>query len=294
MEAPLQPGSPIAASSFAQRKARALIGWLSPEEGALWLSGRVTSQTRNQEHLDRCHRAREAVASRGTGVDQISVFQPLPVGLEAHIEKLRGHPSSAQILAVSGQPMLVDLSKVCAAQPQIHTEDATKRVEGLGSDDLDRIIQITLPIPTTEVLPVAFDSAKNAWLISSPNPNLRVVGNFSAEVGPGMTGLGFGVALQKSYLQVAGLGGRFFLRDGYHRAYGLLAAGIRFAPALVKEFASFEEVGLPPGLLPQNAYLGERPPLLKDYLDNEVAADTEIPMTQKMIVIQALEINSLG
>jgi hypothetical protein len=198
------------------------------------------------------------------------------------------------MLASSGEPKLVDLSKVCAAQPQIHTEDATRRVEGIGPDDLLSIIRLTLPMPGSETLPVTFDPTKNAWLLSSPNPNLRVVGNFNGPVGPGVTGLGFIVAIQKSYLQVASLGGRLFLRDGYHRAYGLLAAGIRFAPALVKNFMSFEEVGLPAGLLPQNTYLGNRPPLLGDYLNDDVAADTHIPIMQKMVVIQALEISAIG
>jgi hypothetical protein len=100
-------------------------------------------------------------------------------------------------------------------------------------------------------------------------------------------GFGFAVRQQQSYVQVARLGDRYFLRDGYHRAYGLLAAGIRYVPALVKDFPSFEEVGLPPGLLPQGAYLGDRPPLLTDYLDDSVAANTSLPVAQKMVVVQA-------
>jgi len=107
-------------------------------------------------------------------------------------------------------------------------------------------------------------------------------------------GFGFAVTLQKSYLQVAGLGGRYFLRDGYHRAFGLLAAGIRHVPALVKDFESFEQVALPQGLLPQAAYLGDRPPTLSDYHDDQVAADTSLPVVQKMVVIQGLELNSVG
>jgi hypothetical protein len=95
-------------------------------------------------------------------------------------------------------------------------------------------------------------------------------------------------------MQVAGLAGRYFLRDGYHRAYGLLNAGITHVPALVKDFGSFEEIALPPGMLPQAAYLGERPPMLPDYLDDVLAADTSIPVTQKMVVVQALELNSIG
>jgi hypothetical protein len=144
------------------------------------------------------------------------------------------------------------------------------------------------------MVPVAFDAAKNAWILSSPNPNLRVIGNFSAAVGVGYTGFGFAVALQQSYLQVAGLNGRYFLRDGYHRAYGLLAAGIKRVPALVKDFGTFEEVGMPQGLLPQSAYLGNKPPVLADYLNEIVSIETSVPITQKMIVVQALELNSIG
>lgn len=87
---------------------------------------------------------------------------------------------------------------------------------------------------------------------------------------------------------------RYFLRDGYYRACGFLAAGILWVPALVKEFESFEQVGLPSGLLPQNAYLGDRPPLLPDYLDDKFSADTSIPITQEMVVIQAMELHSVG
>jgi hypothetical protein len=67
-----------------------------------------------------------------------------------------------------------------------------------------------------------------------------------------------------------------------------------FAPALVKEFQSFEEVGLPQGLLPQGAYPGDKPPRLTDYLDDLVAADTSVPVVQKMVVVQGLELSSVG
>jgi hypothetical protein len=43
------------------------------------------------------------------------------------------------------------------------------------------------------------------------------------------------------------------------------------------------------GMLPQNAYLGDRPALIRDYLNDEVAADVLVPATQKVVVITALE-----
>ena len=293
MTTPTQPTAASPAAVFSRRKARALIGWLSPQEGALWLAGRQMG-TPSPEHIAACETARAAVAARPPGLDQSTLFEPLPAELATHIAALNTDPSSAQILANSGTPRMVDLRLVCAAQPQIHTEDARRRADGLTQSDPVAIARVTLPLPSNESIPVAFDAAKNAWILSSPNPNLRVVGNFSAPVGPGLPGFGFAVALSKSYLQVAGLGGRYFLRDGYHRAYGLLALGITKVPALAKDFATFEEVALPQGLLPQNTYLGDRPPLLTDYLNDDVSVDTLLPITQKMIVVQALELNSIG
>jgi len=293
MTTPTQPVTSSPATAFAQRKARALIGWLSPEEGALWLAGRQMG-TPNPEHLATCQAARAAVAARPPGLDQSALFENLPAELGAHLAALSADPNTAQLLASSGSPRMVDLRLVCAAQPQIHTEDARRRVEGLTEADPVAIARVTLPLASNEAIPVVFDAVKNAWILSSPNPNLRVVANFNGPVGSGLAGFGFAVALSKSYLQVAGLGGRYFLRDGYHRAYGLLALGITKVPALVKEFATFEEVGLPQGLLPQNTYLGDRPPLLGDYLDDAVSVDTRLPITQKMIVVQALELTSLG
>jgi hypothetical protein len=197
-------------------------------------------------------------------------------------------------VAGSGEPRMVDLAKVCAVQPQIHIGDAVQRVKAILPADLRALAELALPLAKEDRLPATFDPQKNAWILSSPNPNLRVVGNFNQPVGPGFLGFGFAVALTQSYLQIAGVGGRYFLRDGYHRAYGLLSAGIRQVPALVKEFGSWQEVGLPaPGLLPQSAFLGERPPLLADYLDDTVSIDVTIPSTRKVIVVQALEVNSL-
>jgi hypothetical protein len=47
-------------------------------------------------------------------------------------------------------------------------------------------------------------------------------------------------------------------------------------------------------MLPQAAYRGPRPPLLPDYLDDLVAASAKLPAVQKLIVIHALELSTLG
>ncbi len=110
-------------------------------------------------------------------------------------------------------------------------------------------------------------------MIASRNPNLRLVGNFAGEVQPGAIGV---------------------LRDGYHRSLGLLLRGIKNVPVFVREHSQFEDLGLPQGMLSQAAYLGEQPPTLIDYLDDQVAASVMLPASQKMIVIHGIEMNPLG
>jgi hypothetical protein len=291
----------VAAPSYAKRKARALIGWLPEQDGALWISGRQMHAAPDPAHMARCQQARQSVAARHAGLDQAGFSAALPPELQPHIDALRAHPWGAQALADAGEPKLVDLRRIRAAQPVVHVEDAVKRVDGLTATDLLAIAKVTLPIPpaTPITLPLIFDAAKNAHIISSANPNLRVMGNFTAPVqGPTglvVQGIGFLVGQSESYLSVAGVNGRYFLRDGYHRAYGLLRAGITHVPALVREFASFEETQMPAhGLLPIEAFLGDRPPTLSDYLDDTVGVDTFAPITTKMILIQALEVTPLG
>ena len=287
---------PITAATptYAKRKARALIGWMSEQEGILWAAGRDTQVALNPEHAATCKRARDNVGSRAHGIDQSNLFAPIPSELTPHIDALKADQESAQVLATSGEIRIVDLRRVCAAQPHVLIEDAVNRVRDFPSKDLVGIAGLTLPLPTREPFPVTFDQFKSSWLLGSPNPNLRVLGQFNTSFGPGLSGYGFVVAQQKSYMKVAGVNGRYFLSDGYHRAYGLLVAGITQVPALVKEFATLEEVQMAPGMLPPSAYLGDRPPLLLDYLDDLVSVDTHVPATTKMIVIQALELNSIA
>jgi len=125
----------------------------------------------------------------------------------------------------------------------------------------------------------------------SPNPNLRIAGHFAGPLqgaAPGPPLLGFFVAFMPSFVQVARFEGRYVLRDGYHRALGLLASGISQVPAFVRDFDAIEQM-VPPGMLPQGAWLGTTPPVLPDYFDNGVAATVALPAVQKLLIVQAIE-----
>jgi hypothetical protein len=92
-------------------------------------------------------------------------------------------------------------------------------------------------------------------------------------------------------MQVAHWSGRTFVRDGNHRAVGLLARGVHVVPAVVIEARSWKElVGSgEPGALPYDVLYGQRPPRLLDFLDESVAADALRPAVRKVVRIRGEE-----
>jgi hypothetical protein len=62
---------------------------------------------------------------------------------------------------------------------------------------------------------------------------------------------------------------------------------------LYREAERAEEVIIP-NLLPQDAFLGARPPVVADYLDDNVSAIVNLPATRKVVVVNAIEVSTLG
>ena len=284
---------PVAVS---ERRMRALIGWLPSQQAVHLLGGGrpvVDDQVRAQ-YGERARLAREVVAARAPMPSDEVVVTALPSELGEHVELLRASPAAAPYWEEGWTPMLVDLRKVCSFQPAVAAEHAIERAAAADAANMLGLATITLPLPTKTPVPVRFDPTRQAYLFSSPNPNLRVQGNFNAELDGGQHVYGFVVGVSTSFLQVARFQNRYFLRDGYHRAFGLLRRGIHIVPALTRDLGPTEELGVPSGMLPQGAYLGARPPMLSDFLDDEVAADVSLPTTHKLVIIQGLEVSPIG
>jgi len=275
-----------------QRPARALIGWMPPEEGAQWLAG--PGRPIANEHRDAALRARAFAAGRAAGLDQTSIIQEAPASLMEHREALRQNPASRRLFDEGFEVAVADLPRICATQRHVLTDDAANRVADVDGADLVAIAGVSLPIAQPRTMPVAFDQQRQSWILSSDNPNLRILGQFTGPVAPGVNGFGFVVAVSTSFMNVGRYRGRYFLRDGYHRAYGFLARGIRRVPIILREYNTFEEMGLAPGLPPHDSYLGERPPVLADYFDADVSATSVLPVTQKVVIIQGLEVATFG
>jgi hypothetical protein len=265
---------------------------MPPERGAIALAGGRHDGAQNQDLIERVKAARAAVVERDSGIDQDGIIDETDPALATIVERLRQQPDTGAFWEEGWTVGVADLTRICSLQQSVASQQAENRVSEVDPQDLVSIAGVTLPPPSTAEVPAQFDEERKAWIITAPNPNLRIT---SAVNGPSENGpvFGFSVAILPSFLQVARHHGRYVLRDGYHRAYGLLARGITSAPALVRDFG-VGALGTGPGLFATDIYLGDRPPLLRDFLDDEVAADVDVPAVQKMIVVQGMELTPLG
>jgi hypothetical protein len=289
-----QSALPANALSSPHQTGRSLIGWMTADEATLCLSGRRADLQNLPEYGQRAEQARASVAAREAGLDQANIQAAPPPELDAHIEALHQSAAAAQMFNEGWQVCPLDLPRVCAAQPTIITGSSTQRAEGLVANDLAALAAVSLPISVPATFPAAFDPTKNTWVFSSANPNLRIQGAFNGQAQPGQNVFGFVVGISTSFLSAAVYQNRYLLRDGYHRAFAFLSRGITRVPAFVRTFGSYQELGLPAGMLPQEAFLGARPPVLRDYLSQDVSADVEIPVTQKIVLVQAQEFSTLS
>jgi hypothetical protein len=264
-----------------------LLGWMPAEQGEFLLANHAGARP-GEALRARIREALDVVAARPARLDQASAVSALPAELADHAAQVTMTPAGAAMQAEGWDIAMVDLDQIVAFQPTVFTDTTADRVVGLDPDDLRSIAGLTLPVNHTAPVAVQYDALNRAYTITSPNPNLKVIGNFDDRPTDGPPGFGFRVAVAASFVQVARFQGRLILRDGYHRSYGLLSRGITRVPAYIRDFDTTENPA-PVGMLPHGAWLGDRPPLLRDYHDNRVAESVLLAAQHRMIVIHALE-----
>jgi hypothetical protein len=242
--------------------------------------------------VQRAEEARRAAATRrpAVGVDGV-VIQP-PAALQAHQATLADqYPRLARLFEQGLRLALVDLRRVCALQPGVFTD---VEVPDIDPDDVAALAAWTLRPAQGRSLDVQYDARRNAWTLLASDPNIRIVRHFRTELEAGAVGLGFEIRQFGSSLQAVRYQDRYLLVDGYHRAVALLSRGINLAPALIGAIETAEELGGLAAGIGVDVFLGKCPPLLPDFLDDEVAAAVDMPVSTRMLVIEAMDLRSFG
>jgi len=216
------------------RPARALIGWMEPDDAVLTLAGRREEDAGRPEYQQRAAQARTVAGSRLPSIETQGVATEPPASFREYGAAFAANPLSAPALEEGFRIALVDLRRVCAAQPAVFTD--TELPDEIDPNDLEALADITLKPPTEINVPADYNAERHTWILTPPNANFRVLEEYQTSVEPGTIALGFSLRNFGSFLQAARYRDRYILRDGYHRAVGLLTRGINVVPALVKEF----------------------------------------------------------
>ena len=92
------------------------------------------------------------------------------------------------------------------------------------------------------------------------------------------------------FFEVAEYRGRWFLRDGYHRAYYLLQAGIHSMVAIIIRARTIDELGATqPWFFCEDLLFSDCPPQVTDFLDDSLVVNYNRPRLTKTIRIQIEE-----
>ena len=101
---------------------------------------------------------------------------------------------------------------------------------------------------------------------------------------------GFAIGFGFPFVQIVEYQGRWFVRDGNHRCLGLLRRGVDRIPCLFIRAQDAQQFGgTAPDHIRGEILFGERPPFLRDFLDDHVSASATRPLIGKVIRIAAAE-----
>lgn len=131
---------------------------------------------------------------------------------------------------------------------------------------------------------MSHDAASQVLLLRSNNPNLhvRIAGDVNSPLR---------IHAGSPFFEVAYFRDRWFLRDGYHRAFAFLRAGVFEVPAVIVEAKTIEELGaVKPWFFSEEVLFSADPPRVLDFLDDNLILEYDRPPLIKTLRITVDEI----
>jgi len=183
----------------------------------------------------------------------------------AHEAALRPHAARADLLlemdGLDWSLGIVDLRHLLSFQRRLSFESKAPRQPLPAAQDWPALINFSFG-PSRPITCTSHLDETRALVLQSEDPNLQLC--FSIGGAQPITLYG-----GSPFLEVAEFRGRWFLRDGYHRAYRLLTYGIPAVPAVVIRARSLKELGaVQPWFFPEEILFSDRPPQVVDFLDD--------------------------
>lgn len=244
---------------------RYLLG-LEPAERILSFIGRQTDTVIDPEILRQ--RVASAASKRAARQERPAspTFEPLPESAREHAKRVLARPLFRKLFgsdeAVLG---IVDLTTAVTIQPHVNFTFAERSLPPDISDE--ELLDLCLPtVPkAVEVWGGVTQNEDLACTICTRDLNLLVSdAKFETEQGMRVT---FSLNRTAVFSHAVEVNGTVYLKDGTHRAVGLLARGITKMPCVVIPHARESRV---PSHLPPEVLFGPSKPLVADFLDPDL------------------------
>jgi hypothetical protein len=178
---------------------------------------------------------------------------------------------------------VVDLRRLIAFQRRIVSNSSQPTLRTPQADDWPALAAVSFGASNPPEYEIIRKPDANTIVLRSCNPNmsLRFFDDLSSPVS---------VYGGSPFFEVAQYRGRWFLRDGYHRAYDLLRANIFRTPAVIVYAGTLEELGATqPWFFNEETLFSATPPRVVDFLDDALVLEYNRPLLIKTVSITVEE-----
>jgi hypothetical protein len=160
---------------------------------------------------------------------------------------------------------VVDLRHLLAFQRRLILHPDAPHATVPAAHDWDALMQLCFGEPKPLVCEALWSDTSVVLRSSNPNLHFRVTRDSSSPIAIHTGSPFFEVALYRD---------RWFLRDGYHRAFQCLQAGIFCLPAVIVRARTLEELGaIHPWFFPEKILFSSTPPRVIDFLKDELVIE---------------------
>jgi hypothetical protein len=201
------------------------------------------------------------------------------------INLLASHADRPDLLAemsgLSWSLGIVDLRSLVAFQRRLSFRTDSIPVTLPAERDWPALVQLAFGArkPIKYEYELTHDRSTRTLILRSSNPNLHIATTNEAA---------FPLSIRTSgpFFEVACFRDRWFLRDGYHRAYALLRAGVYEVPAVIVKTSTMEELGAcQPWFFSEEILFSDNPPRLVDFLEDDLVLEYTRPALIKTMRI---------
>ena len=229
----------------------------------------------------------EKVSQAASIVAQRSAFEQSNVVLPSATAQLHAlfasHANRPDLLSeMSGLTWslgAVDLRSLIAFQRRLAFSPEITQPSIPVAGDWPALTALSFGPPKPVECAITHDRSANTLILQSENPNLH----FRVTDDPSYP---LTVHAGGPFFEVARFRDRWFLRDGYHRAYALLKAGVFEVPAVIVEATNLEELGATqPWFFSQEVLFSNAPPHVADFLNDDLVLAYDRPALIKTLRI---------